>query len=629
VPPIAFSTTVRIDGESYSARPVSGPQSYAVNYVPQTAGQQPTVQMEPLNETTWDDGRGWGFNNDCSEGMLLPGPAVTSVALPSAPGADLEQFTEQDGHIYAVGGRYAYKIASGSGPVTADQDLGAAYLATSIVPWKTSLIVGGRTTGNIWELPAGGAWTNVMISAAVQRGKLTTVWWNTDGLSSLRLVGEVAPTTLSYVAASARTSTDWKVAIALGSYPIRSMVSTRFHAYAVTTGGVFDFGSDGTAPNLTPDIEQTVMDSNGRASLATDGYLYFNAGYSLKRLNVMTSQTYGTSEDCGWASQLPQHCPMSGYCTALAKYGKWIWAAIYDGTNTWVCKARASVPGVDPHGPLTWFVSPIYLPGVFVSAMHVSGLVSLNPRLWMATTTAGVRALAWAHLPLDSAYRDLKQARLYRFNTSFTYDSPEADHGDDSLPKFLREFVGEGETLGTGPQIVLSVAADGSSAYTQIGTYRQNPRATVRPVQSLMVNKYVLRHVGTGTATTPAMLRKESRRGIPRPDLMQVRKYQLVVGQEVRYSDGAIDGRSRKDAQRTMERLQRAAPVSFRDEAGYELTALVVAGQTMTEVEATLGDAEARRVLVVECQVAVLATQGTVWRWGDGTTWGAPDKVWS
>jgi len=34
------------------------------------------------------------------------------------------------------------------------------------------LVGGGRTTGNIWELPAGGAWTNVMISAAVQRGKV-------------------------------------------------------------------------------------------------------------------------------------------------------------------------------------------------------------------------------------------------------------------------------------------------------------------------------------------------------------------------------------------------------------------------------------------------------------------------
>lgn len=627
MPPVSFSSTVRIDGESYAARPLSGPRTFAVNYVPQVAGQQPTVQMDPLNDTDWSDGRGWGFNNDCSEGMMMPGAEVTSMTIATQPGADLEQFAEQDGHIYVVGGRYAYKIANGSGAVTADQDLGAATLAVSIVPWKTSLIVGARTTDDIWELPSGGAWNNTMIAGVVTRGKLTTVWWNTDGLSSLRLVGEVAPTTLSYVAASARTSTDWKVAIALGAYPIRSMVSTRFHAYAVTTGGVFDFGSDGTAPNLTPDIEQIVMDTNGKASLATDGYVYFNAGYTLKRLNVMTSQTYGASEDCGWAGQIPQTCPMSGYCTALAKYGNFLWAAIYDGTNTWVCKARASVQG-DRVGPLTWFVSPIYLPGVKVTTLHVSGLVSMNPRLWMGCTVGSTRSLKWAHLPLDSAYRDLRQARLYRFNSSFVYDAPDEDHGDDSLPKFLREFVGEGETLGTGPQIALGVLADGSAAPTPIGTYRANPRAVVHPTATVMAGRYILRHTGTGTNTTPPVLRKESRRVIPRPDLLQVRGYQLIIGPEARYADGAVDGRDRKTAQRTMERLQKAGPVSFRDEAGLELRVLISAGQTMNEVEGTLGDSETRRVLVVDCQVAVLSTQGTYWRWNDGTKWGQSGKVW-
>ena len=188
--------------------------------------------------------------------------------------------------------------------------------------------------------------------------------------------------------------------------------------------------------------------------------------------------------------------------------------------------------------------------------------------------------------------------------------------------------IGEGETLGNGPTMTLSVAADGSSAYTPIGVYKQNPRATLHP-PTLLANRYVLRHVGAGTATTPAVLRKESRRPIPRPDLLQVRSYQLVVGPEARYGDGAIDGRSRKQAQRTMERLQRVGPVVFRDEGGSDLTVLMVAGQTMTEIEASLGDAEARRVLVVDCQVAVLFTQGTTFKWGDGTHYGDSGKVWS
>jgi hypothetical protein len=492
LPPLSFPNEVKVDGESYRARSLSGQRQFAVSYVPQVKGQEASVQLDPLNDADWSDGRGWGTNVDTSEGVMLPGPQVTTVALPSAPGADLEQFAEQDGHIYAVGGRYAYKIASGSGAVTADQDLGAAYLAVSIVPWKSSLIVGGRATGNIWELPSAGAWTNVMAGAAVQRGKLTTVWWNTDSLSSLRLVGEMTPTSLSYVAANPRLATDWKAPITLGAYPIRSMVANHSHAYAVTTGGLYDFGTDGTAPNLTPEVEHQVMDTNGKASLASDGYIYFNVGFTLKRVNVVGQEAL-RPEDCGWAAQIPQQCPMSGYCTALVKYGKWIWASVYDGTNTWLIKGRPSVQG-DRVGPLTWHVAPIYLPGVKVTALHVSGLVSMNPRLWMATTTGSTRALAWAYLPLDSAYRDLRQARLYRFASSYVYDSPDEDHGDDSLPKYLREFVGEGESLGVGPQIALSVAQDGLSTFTPIGTYRANPRAVVHPTATILAGRYILRH---------------------------------------------------------------------------------------------------------------------------------------
>jgi hypothetical protein len=50
---------------------------------------------------------------------------------------------------------------------------------------------------------------------------------------------------------------------------------------------------------------------------------------------------------------------------------------------------------------------------------------------------------------------------------------------------------------------------------------------------------------------------------------------------------------------------------------------------TMTQVEATLGDASARRVMTVDIQVAVLATTGTPWLWNDGTTYGQVGKSWS
>lgn len=625
---VSFPLEIKIDGRLWRARRLDGQRQYSTTFIPQVVGQRAHIQLDPLNRADWSDGAGWGQNVDTSEGMVMPGPEVTSVSLPSAPGADLEQFAEQDGHIYVVGGRYAYKIDSGSGPVTADQDLGASFVATSIVQFKSSMFVGGRATGDIWEKPSG-AWTNTMVGGAVQRGKLTTVWWNTGGGNALRLVGEGASTqSLTYVADDPRDDTDWSTQITIGPHPIRSMVASRYHAWVGTTGGLYDFGSDGTAPNLTPEIAQTPMDTNGRATLYMDGWVYINGGYTLYRVRAV-GQEYALTQECGWSAQIPKQCPMAGYVTALAKHGRWLWAAIYDGTNTWICKAREATQA-DRFGPLVWFVAPIYLASVKVTAMHVSGLVSLNPRLWMACNTSGTRSLKWAHLPLDSAYRDLRQARLYRFASSAVYDEPEEDHGDDTLPKYVREIVGETENTSGTTQDTLSVAKDGDATYATIGTFQTNPRPVVKPSTTLLASRYILRHTLTGTTTTPPILRKRSTRVIPRPDLLEVRQYQLVIGPAVRSADGALEGRSIKDARRILARWQRVGPLTMEDEDGTALSAFVAAGETLTEVESPLGDAQSRRVLVADITAAVLTIGGgTTWAWGDGTTYNQTPKVWA
>lgn len=628
MPPVSFPFEIRIDGQSYRCRRLDGTRSYAATFIPQVAGQRASVQLDPLNTADWGDGRGWGQNNDTSEGMVMPGPDVTSISLPSAPGADLEQFAEQDGHIYAVGGRYAFRIDSGSGPVTVDQDLGASFVAVSVVPFKNTLVVGGRTSGNVWQKTAGGAWSNTMVSGAVQRGKLTTVWWNTGGGNALRLVGEGAPTTLTYVAANPLLSTDWSTAITIGSYPIRSMVASRFHAYVGTTGGLFDFDQDGTAANLTPDIEKVVMDTNGGATLAMNGWVYINGGYTLYRVRAV-GQEYAQVQECGWSAQLPRQCPMAGYITAITKYGRWLWAAIYDGTSTWLCKAREATAN-DRYGPLVWFVAPIYLAGVKVTALHTSGLVSLNPRLWIGCNAGGTRSLKWAHLPLDSAYRDLRQARLYRFSISAQYDEPEEDHGDDTYPVYVREIVAETENTSGSTQDSLSIAKDGEATFSIFGVVRTNPRAIVKSPAStvFLPNRYILRHTLAGTTATPPIIRKRSTRVIPRPDLLEVRAYQVICGMAVHSSDGALDGRTVKSARTMLSALQSGGPRLMDDEDRTSITAMIAAGENLTEVEARLGDGQDRRVLVADLQVAVLRIAGGVtFHLNDGTRLNDPTRV--
>jgi hypothetical protein len=399
--------------------------------------------------------------------------------------------------------------------------------------------------------------------------------------------------------------------------------------YFATTGGIHDLDASGIAPNLTPDVERLVMDTNGRATLVANGWLYFNVGYTLKRLRVV-GQEYALAQDCGWEAQIPSQCPMAGYVTALVKYGRWIWAFVYDGTNTWGIKGREAGPN-DRYGPIVWYVAPIYLPNLKVTAAHVSGLVSQNPRLWMAVYDGTNRALRWAPLALDSAYRDLRQARLYRFAASAQFDEQEQDHGDDALPKYVREFVGETENMSGSTQDSLSIAKDGEATFATIGSMRSNPRPVVRPTgaSEILASRYILRHNLSGTTTAPPILRKLSTRVLPRPDVLEVRPYQVICGPGVRGADGALDGRSVKQARSTLAQLQTGLPRTMEDEDRTSLNVLIAAGMSLSEVQADLGDHQERRVLVADLTVAVLSSVavGLGFVWDDGTVYDT-GKVW-
>src|SRR5437764_730495 len=111
---VIFSHEISIDGHPFKCRRVQGARGVAVDYVPQIEGEHATVQLTPATAVTWHRGSGsslpmqppilgmhsWSKNGwTCEPGLVLPGPLVTSVALPFADG-DVADFEEQDGHLY-------------------------------------------------------------------------------------------------------------------------------------------------------------------------------------------------------------------------------------------------------------------------------------------------------------------------------------------------------------------------------------------------------------------------------------------------------------------------------------------------------------------------------------------------
>lgn len=661
MPPVLFAHDVMLDSQPYKARRVArGERGIVVDYIPQQQNEQASVQLAPATAVTWHRGSGaslpmlpgmhaWTKNGwTCDPGLVLPGPLVTSVSLPNADG-DVAAFAEQDGDLYVFAGRYVTRIPSGSGAAVAEKDLDAGFQTSigGVRRFNNNLYVGGLATGHLWEkVSFGGAWNQ---STDTFRGALGSVFWNIQGVTAERLVGQVGTTGVRYVAfgADAKVDANWTptVAIDIGPTPITTVVATMFHVYFATQGGLRDLDSSGVAPNLTPEAEAQVFASNGLATLAAGGWIYYGLGYGLKRIRVTNQTEYADIEDVTPPGvSLPNETPVTGLPLAIARYGDLIILAQWDsgtgpGGTTYISYGRDSLGGYGQYtekafaareiGPMVWNCCPIVLDGLKCTRLWVSGLVSQNPRLWMGVTdSSGNQSLRWAPLPLQTPYQDLRNARPYRFTTTFDLYESYEDFGDDTLVKIIPDIVAESENLGSGTSFAVAAAVDGNSNYDQLGTLATSPRATLTPTLEVRANRIQLKITGTGTSVAPPVLRKRSIRAFPRPDLREVRTYQLVVGSAVRHQGGGMDGTNAIQKKAQLDRLQRGSTLTMRDESGQNLKVLVASGIHFTEQE-VLNNGTAERVLAATVSVAVLATPGVGFHWGDGTRYGDTGKVWS
>jgi hypothetical protein len=422
-------------------------------------------------------------------------------------------------------------------------------------------------------------------------------------------------------------------------------VATRDHVYIATQGGLKDLDSSGLAPNLTPEAEAQVFATNGLATLAADGWIYYGLGYGFKRVRVTNSNEYAQIQDVTPpGNALPNETPVTGLPLAVTRYGNWIILAQWDsgaqaGGTTYISWGRDSLGGYGQYtekafaareiGPMVWNCSPIVLDGLKVTRMWVSGLVTQNPRLWMGVVdSGGNRSLRWAPLALSTPYQDLRNARPYRFAVTFDlYDSAE-DFGDDLMPKIIPDIAAEAENLGVGTSLAVSAAVDGNSNYDPIGTLNASPRAVLTPATQIKANRIQLKYTGTGTNVAPPVLRKRSLRAFGRPDLREVRTYQLVLGTAIRHQGGNVAGTNTLQQKGALAGLQTGSIITVRDEDGQTLKALVAGGIHLSEVEMDV-QGKGVRVLAGTIALAVLQTAGTTFKWGDGTKFGDAGKVWS
>lgn len=614
------------------------------SYVPLVRGQEAGAQLQPVTWITWHRGsgaarkvlpgmhdhtiRGWTLD----PGLLMPGPKVTHLALAAQDGEGPagQGIVEKDGALYVATGRYIGKIVPTltGATITTEKDFGPTQDVSSLGAFGGKLWAFMGTTANIAEQTGVGVWDQALTGALgpVQRGLQARVFWSVNSGGSVvtaeRIIGTNGTNGIQYAQATLHDSAAWTP----NPNPIKiegtitGLVASYNHVYIGTTEGIRDLDASGIAPNITPEMEDFVLPTNGIAMLAADGFIYSNAGYGIIRVQVRGDQA-GIPQWVTPMHGLPSEAPYSGVYTALVRFGRYIIAAQWDQSKNVAALSfgRESIEG--ELGQMVWHSYPIVLEGYKVTSLHVSGAVAENPRLWMALVNgAGVASVAWAPLPLDTPYQDLRHNRPYRFTTQFEAVMSEESYGEDAVSQVLMDLTAEGENLGSGAYFDVQIAV-ASGAHQQIGSLNNNPTARLIPSSPIVGPRHHIHLLGYGSEQVPPILRKLTSRTVPRPDVLEVRTYQLYAGPASRTQGGPPMADD-------VDRLLAAIPtwitgsqVTVIDETGAVFSAMVLASPAPAWEIVEEHPNTARFLYVVTLHLAVLTTPAVPFSWDDGTTY--------
>jgi len=171
--------------------------------------------------------------------------------------------------------------------------------------------------------------------------------------------------------------------------------------------------------------------------------------------------------------------------------------------------------------------------------------------------------------------------------------------------------------------VQLNMATDAvPTVFSQVGKWTLGPRQVIQPTATLKGNRLIPQIILTGGAQTPVVVRKQSFRVNPRPDMTQVRNYLLRLGRFERHAGGDPDETGPEVRQAALERMQIGSRVTFTDEAGQSMIVLLKHIGQITEAE----DSQyGGRVLAAAVVLRVVSAPGGLapnpFNWDSGATY--------
>ncbi len=634
------SGDILLDGKPYTlARRKDGARVWQV----QTAGsstarlgteesrygnQQSTVEM-PL---VWaDTHRGYGDERQIAEGryhysldvdarfpeQVILGPLVTTIA--TGLSSNITRFAEINGSLLFLAGRYVKRIGL-DGSLYSEVDLGSGNTGLDMETWNGNLYVGlGFSSGDyIYKRTAAGNWSQ---STDVQLGYMAIVkdqFWASGSSYQVQCVtGAVEPL----------NAANWSGLFDVGDpgTSITGLCALGDTLYIGKTDGLHALDASGIAPILSPELRGYQHTDNCRHLRGWHGAVVVPHIRGLFGYRNLGSSGFQVFDMQPGRDSLAGN-PVRGMVTALAGDDRWLYAAVYDGTNSYIVAGRQAAGDVEEEfGALIWHPLAM-IANKKVQAMHISGLWT-NPRLFIG---AGPD-VAYIILPRygDNPLMDTN----CRFATSGSIYYPADDMGASATPKLWKSVEIEAEGLTRQDYADVYYRADNSS-WIYVGRAVVSPRqvfALDAPGVSAFQMEMRLDIVSSVSTSTPK-IRRVILRGAERPQQIEVITAQILCSDQQGDREGIGDRRTAAQKLSDLKELSSVGrAVVLKDLLGLERRVIVHPPVDEQEIEC---EGSLAPEVVATVRMAVFHTSPTVittpeprpgvwgsFAWGDGTTW--------
>lgn len=391
-------------------------------------------------------------------GMVLAGPALTVVATGLAD--DVTRFAEAGGELFFLCGRYVKRVTA-AGAIADERDLGAAGVDMEAFLGNLYVSVGFGDGAYLQRRAADGVWT---ASSDVQRGEMAVLGerlWAASGAAEVR-----------GVAADPLVAANWTGAYAVGDpgTAITGLVGLEDLLYCGKADGLYVLDSSGTAWQRTPELRGVVDASNCAGMGAWHGALWVPHLRGLLRVQEQGEAGYVIASVQPGREAAADN-PVRGRVTALVGDDRWLYVALYTGTDTYILAGREM--GTADGVAMLWHPLAL-LEGRACRAMHLSGLWA-SPRLFLGVgpDVGYITLPRQADSPLaDPDCRYARQGRIYY---------PAHDSRVPATTKLYRSVEIHAEGLDSSNYIDVFLRLDD-------GDWRYAGRAQESPVSRLLLD---------------------------------------------------------------------------------------------------------------------------------------------